>query len=510
MSLPHLTWLHRERRPVAVETPGGVELEAHLDALDPFRNRMSLRLEAPSPPVDPGDHLRLSFGYAGQRWAAKVVLNHYPNRSLFVVNVPKSFEAADRRAFARWIPEDPVGKVVVRTALGEGWELQGPLRSLSEGGLALEARTVTGPQGEEARRWGTRLATGQHLPVVTLHLEDEPPFEAEGLVAWIGGDTLGLRLRGLTGSARERLRAYLSPRLTPLPDGLPDLPAALEAPDPDVAALPEAPPQMRERAAALRRLKRRVRSVVVAMRPGRPQVALVGFLEREGFGSVRVAETLAQWVEVSAAGAPDLVFIDGGLRELPGLAFVEHLQAHRGDRAFGIVLAQSRAGGSGARPVGVDRVVEKPYELDGALVDLLDEALESHRSPATAPTAGSLVLVMPGGPEREALEAFLLGTAGFQVRVAGTLAELVRAFRDPAPALALLDWDAEDLSSMDLAGFLAARAGAEHTALVVACPRGRPQVLREARELGAAQVLMRPYPLDGTLTALLRRAREGA
>lgn len=508
MSLPHLTWLLRERRSLTLETPGGVELEAHLDALDPFRNRISLRLEAPSPPVDPGDLLRLSFGFAGQRWSARVPLHHFPNRSLFVVGAPKAFEAADRRAHPRWIPDVPTGEVVLRTALGEGWELRGGLRSLSEGGVALEVRTATGPRGEEERAGARLLAKGQSLPVVTLALAEGPTLELEGWVAWVAGDQVGLRLRGLVASGRERLRAYLGGRLTPGPELLPAVPEPEAAPDPEVALLPEAPPPPRERNAALRRLKRRGRTVAVAMRAGRAREALLAYLEAEGFGAVFAVESLAQWLEPGAHRSPDVVFIDGGVKELQGLALASFLQQSRGGRTFALVLAQGGPGGVSealARQAGVDRLVEKPYGLEAPLLEALDEALalsQGRAAPAAASEAAGppLLLVMAPGPEREALEAFLAGAGGFQVRAAGSLGEVVRALRAAAPALLLVDWEEAGLTSTELAAFLAGPAGGCPQVAVV--PRGTPPPAAPE----ALHQLPRPYALDAALLARLRRS----
>ena len=150
MSVDHLALLLREGRSLTIETPGGVELEACLDALDLPRSRITFRLANPSPPVSPGDALKVAFTYEGQRWVAPSHLHHYPDRSTYVASLPRSFEAAERRSHPRWEPLRHVGRVEVRTRLGEGLVLSGPLVSLSEGGLSFLVEDLKGPGGEVA------------------------------------------------------------------------------------------------------------------------------------------------------------------------------------------------------------------------------------------------------------------------------------------------------------------------------------------------------------------------
>lgn len=516
MSLPHLTWLLRTHRILTVETPAGVELDARLDALDPFKNRISLQLEAHSPPVEEGDTLRLSFGFAGQRWSARVLLHHVPNRSLFVVDAPSTFEAADRRVLPRWVPAESFGRVVVRTELGEGWELQGAITSLSEGGLAMRIQRTSGPDSEGPRGWVKRVGKGRKLPSVAVYLQEgKPALDGEGVVAWVANGKLGLRLRGLTESDREKLKVYLAALVKPLPDLLPEVPESELL----VATLPEAQPQARaERSAALRRLKRRGRSLVLAMRPGRAREALGAFLTQEGYGQVRAVETLAQWLDLVGATPPDLVFIDGGVRDLQGLELASFLHQSRGRQDFAVVLAEHPMGTTLpqlAREAGVDRLVEKPYLLEPPLVEALDEVLEAHKGEAAgaaapAATGPILMLAMPPGPEREALGALLTAQiGGLRLRPVFSLAELVLTARDPDLAMVFVDWEEEGLPSLEVAAFLLRAFRDRPVPLVVACPRGRPQVLREGRELGATQVILRPYALDGALVTLFRRILDG-
>ncbi len=247
------------------------------------------------------------------------------------------------------------------------------------------------------------------------------------------------------------------------------------------------------------------------MRAGRTRDALQDFLEAEGFGAVFGVDTLAQWLELVAHRSLDLVLIDGGFRELQGLELASFLQQSRGGQVFSLVLAQGPPflPPDLAREAGVDRLLEKPYGLEADLLACLDQALEAGRGEAPATEGPLLALVMPAGAEREALEAYLLGSGRFRVRPVDSLAGLVRLAREPLPSVVLVDWEEGGLSSVEVLAFLVKAAPDFAGRLVAACPRGRPQVMREAREQGAAQVLMRPYALEAPLLALLRRVAEG-
>lgn len=374
MALDHLARLLEERGDLTVETQGGVELDAWVEALDPSRNRLTLRLRDLSPPVSPGETLKLAFGFAGQRWMGITQLHHYPDRSCYVANLPKGFQPGDRRVAPRWRPEAPEGRVQVRTHLGEGLEFRGPLVSISESGLALRVDHLEGPEGP--RRWEEGLLeAGQALDVVRLAgLEGLMPLEGEGRLAWAGLREgrlhLGLRLRGLPEPAREALRAFLAPRLPELPIILP----------------PSPPPQPRRedpaqaaRAQALRRLKKRGRNLAIAMPPGPARDALETFLEADGYDHVWRVDSIPRWLELVAERAVDLVFIDGGFRELQDLELASFLHQSRGEQTFAIVVALPTLGTSYGllmRKAGVKHLVSKPYDLDAAFARELETALE--------------------------------------------------------------------------------------------------------------------------------------
>lgn len=379
MSLDHLTLHLRQRMRLSVETPGGVELEAWVEAIDAARNRLTLRLSHPSPPVSPGDPIRISFGFEGQRWVSTTNLHHYPDRSTYVLNLPRPFVAGDRRAHPRWFPDHPLGWVEVRVSLGEGLVLKGPLASLSESGLSLVVKQIQGIDGPVAWRTGL-LEAGQMFEALTLAgVEELPDLEAEGLLAWVervkGDLRMGLRLRGMREAARESLRAFLMPRLQPPPTELPPVSAeALAAPPVDAA--PASP-----RNQALLRLKKRSRNLAVAMLPGPARDELETFLEGDGYSHVWRVDSIPQWLELLAERSLDLVFIDGGFKELRDLELASFLHQSRGEQSFAIAAALPTLGTSYGllmRKAGVSRLISKPYVLDAAFAQELEAALDLH------------------------------------------------------------------------------------------------------------------------------------
>ncbi len=515
MTLDHLALLLQQQRSVTVETPGGVELEARLDALDAGRNRLTLKLRQPSPPVSPGDALRLAFTFEGQRWMAAVHLHHYPDRSTYVASLPRAFEAADRRAHSRWTPPQPLGHAEVRVHLGEGLIFRGPLVSLAEGGLSLRVEELLGTEGPVPWREGL-LEEGQLFEAVLLNgVEDLPEIEAEGRLAWVqtggGGLCMALRLRGMREAAREAIREFLGSRAPALPEQLPPAPA-----DPPVASGgPGATSPARGN--ALLRLKKRGRTVVVAMKPGLLREVVVEFMEKDGYGKVLTVDTLAQWLELSSAKTVDLVFIDGGVKELHDLELASFLHQSRGHQSFAIVLAMATLGtslGLLTKRAGVNYLLSKPYTLDGVLSQALEVALDLRSQEAPGPSATQqnllkrkpIALAMPPGPEREALQAFLLGAGFPRVLPAGTVGELIRTLQSPTLGVVLVDWEEPNLTGLEVAAFLQSRGDDARFAIVLAVHQTSPRVVHEARDLGVAQVLVRPYELKGPLVETLLKA----
>jgi CheY-like chemotaxis protein len=121
----------------------------------------------------------------------------------------------------------------------------------------------------------------------------------------------------------------------------------------------------------------------------------------------------------------------------------------------------------------------------------------------------TLALVMPPGREREALQAHL-ATQGFtRVMPAGTLAELAGITRKAPPDVFLVDWPDAAASELDIVQFLGNHPFPSPPRIILACLHATTQLAREAHRLGVSHLLVKPYPLDDTLVALLLQQLSG-
>jgi hypothetical protein len=121
----------------------------------------------------------------------------------------------------------------------------------------------------------------------------------------------------------------------------------------------------------------------------------------------------------------------------------------------------------------------------------------------------TLALVMPPGPEREALQTFL-GAQGFtRVLPAGTLSEIAGATRKSAPDTFLVDWPGNATPELDIALFLGNHPFPAPPRIVLACTHATTQLAREANRLGVSHLLVKPYALDNALVDLLLQQLRG-
>ncbi len=273
------------------------------------------------------------------------------------------------------------------------------------------------------------------------------------------------------------------------------------------------------RAEALVRIKKRGRTLVLAMKPSLVRDTVVEFLTKEGYGKVLCVETVEQWLELSATKHIDLVFIDGGLKEMQHLELAAFLHQGRGHQSFAILLAL--AGGSRLEDdqlqrAGVNQLLPKPYTLDATLSLALEQVLDLR--PPEAPEVKvpvpadvrnrPVALAMLPGAHRDALQAFLLGQGFARVIPAGTLGELIRALHSPSLGLVFVDWEESTPTGLEVAAFLAAQATDGRFALVLAAPQPHKALAVEALELGVARLVTKPYELKGPLVEALLKAME--
>lgn len=495
--------------PLVVQTPMGVQVEGSISGIDVDRSRLLVELSADPPPLQPGDALELFLHHQGQRWAMSAPLHHFPRPTSLVLRLPQAIRCADRRQEPRWAVPAGVARASVSTTLFEGLQVEGELLSLSAGGFAFRAERLQGPEGPRA--WDPALLPpGRTLEGAQIQ---GFPFalEGEGRVLWQERGCVGVLLRGLPPEAKEALAALVSAKAEAPPTVF-----ALEAahlPPPALPLTREAP----GRSQALLRLKKRGRTLVLAMKGGHLREALRERLLAWGYGRVEGVDSLAQWLEFSQQNTVDLVFIDGGFKELQGLELASFLHQARGEMAYAIVLAEQLEGtslGLLAKRAGITQLLGKPYTLDERLDAVLEGALdlrppvvtEAAPMPSSRHKRRAVALAMPPGPKREALQAFLLGEGFSRVLPAGTVAELIRVLQSPTLGLVFVDWEEGSLSGLEVAAFLAGQHGVRRPQLVLA---GDARIEEEAHALGIARVVPKGYPLNGPLVRALLEVMEG-
>lgn len=500
-----------EGAPVVLRTPLGVEVDGRFTAVDADRGRLTVELEEDPPPLNLDDAVRLYFPRNGQRWCLHATLHHFPKPTSLVLDFPKKIEAADRRQEPRAALHSGLVEAVVRTALYDGLVFHGPALSLSLNGFSFRVETVEGPGGTVPWRRGL-LEPGRAFESVVLRHEGKE-MEGEGRLLWVEGDHIGLRLRNLVAEDKERLAGLVRLHAFIAPSVL-DLGKAPAAP----LERPPTPGEVaRDRSQALMLLKKRGRTLVLAMKAGHLREGLRTRLLSFGYGKVEVVDTLGQWLELMHAMPVDLVFIDGGVKELQGMELASFLHQSRGERNFSIVLAEQLEGKSlslVARKAGVTLLLAKPYMLDAALDAQLEGALdlrppehhEDHAMPSARHKRKAIALVMPAGPPRDALQSFLLSEGFSRVLAAGTVGELVRALQSPTLGLVFVDWEEPYLPGMEVAAFLVHLPFATRPQILFAGDVARQS--EEAHSLGIARVVPKGYALNAPLVRALLEAME--
>ncbi len=397
-----------------------------------------------------------------------------------------------------------------------GAAFHGPLLDLSEGGFQMRVDQTNEDLESES------LGEGQELAIVRVTGLDGGELETSGRLVYLArgkaGLRVGIRFRNLRPEARSRLEAYLRPRVVEPPTTLPPLaykPGGEEGVAETEGALAEA------RSETLLRLKKRGRTLVFAMPPGPDRERAQSFLQEQGFGRVLGVETLAELMEILEVLPIHAVIIDQGVTEMGGLELASFIHYAKAEGPCRILLVEDQAHPSReslVRRAGVDRVLLRPY-LGMGLVTALEEELELRPRQVpqevletSAPSAGKsrvirrfrgVALVMPPGPDREALGAFLAREGFTRVVPAGTIAELVRTLDSSALALLFIDWPDPDVQELEIAHFLESVRFEGKVQLLLASSKPSPRMVGDAKALGVAHVLVKPYALDGALADLL-------
>ena len=416
--LAYLEDAQRVRATVFAVDPKAREIPASLVIVGEERVTVSIQGRVMA---EKGEPISLLFYLDGLRLKATGKLQELKTGTL-VMELPSSIELAERRKKARARLNQREGATAIAlTGLFEGIGLTGNIDNISEGGMCLKVGRAINVKTQGPMHMGPNLlSVGEVFMVIKLNkLPKCPLIEVGGVAAHVASEGNGLSIGITFDSGKESIlspvksmvtsRSGSLPTTVPLkarrppqpkaepaepsielapprpvqkkePDP-PPAPPSTPAPEPQALAPAPAPtpevaspqPDFANRGSALYRMKKRTRGVLLAMPEGPDQEALVGFLTADGYGKIRVAATLTELLD--QLDEVQLVFVDGGVAELQGLALASLLKQRLEGEATRVVLAATSVDAElvlGAQEVGVAQVLVKPYGLDVEFLQMVE------------------------------------------------------------------------------------------------------------------------------------------
>jgi len=412
--LAYLEDAQRVRATLFVVDPKGREVPASLVAVT--EERVTLSIQGPVM-ADKGQSVGLLLYLDGLRLKTKGrVLELKPGT--LVMDLPATIELAERRKKPRARMNQREGATAIAlTGLFDGVGLTGSIDNISETGFCLKVDRAMNVKTQSKMNLGTSLiAAGEAFMLIKLNkLPKCPTIEVGGSAIHVAAEGNGLSVGIAFESGKEGLlgpvKALVSGRAGAIPTSLPPKtrrslepePAAngsspelapprpvvkkepeappppdpvkteVPAPVPALPALPADPSEPPARSSALLRVKKRTRGLLLAMPEGPDRDALAAFLSQDGYGRVLGAATLTELLE--GVDEAHLVFVDGGVAELQGLALASLLRHRMDDGMPPVILAEASVDAElvlGAHELGVAQVLVKPYDLDSDFLRMIE------------------------------------------------------------------------------------------------------------------------------------------
>ncbi|HEY3401601.1 MAG TPA: hypothetical protein VGK03_13325 [Geothrix sp.] len=380
-------------------------------------DRISLSTQG-SLATEKGARLSLIFILDGLRFKAEAhVLEVKPGS--VALDLPAAITLAERRRKPRARLNAREGATAIAlTGLFDGVGINGSIENVSESGVCIRVDRAMEVKTQRKMHMGPNLMpVGQPLMLVKLSkLPKCPTIELAGTVAYVdarqgllvgiafepGKEALLAPVRALVASrtgaiptsvphkarrqpdaareAEEESAPHPAPKKEPEP--APQAPAPIAAPPTPVlpmpVAEPEPAPHLDERSQALLRVKKRTRSILLAMPEGGDRDELAAAIGEDGYGRVVCAGTLTELLECLDGPPVHLILVDGGVAELQGLALATLLQHRLGDEMPPVILAETSVDADlvlGAQEAGVAQILVKPYEPDADFAHMLEEHL---------------------------------------------------------------------------------------------------------------------------------------
>jgi hypothetical protein len=423
--LAYLEDAARAKVPYTLFDAKGLTAQGVLSALDVDKKTATFKLSGPLP-GGKGSTLSMAFLLDGLRIGGPcTVIETRPGYAELAL--PDSLALLDRRKRPRARLNVKEGATLTAlSGLFEGVGLTGVIENLSECGARIRIERAMEAKGEKKLGIHSSLvAPGHGFDLLKLSKLPRIPgtWECSGKAVYLegagGGVALGVAFSGFPQEALGALKSLIAGRVGSIPSSLPAKtrrirereedpkpatpvseapvkpePAAQRpqevpveaAPKPDLvsepaapeAPLPPAAAPAPARNAALIKLKKKSRSVLVALRPSDPdRASLLAFMAQEGYGKILVAETLRELLDHLDEPGLSLILVEGGVEELGGTDLVEFINQVV-DTLPPVALALEEISETtvlAAHRLGIGQVKIKPYELDAAFAAGLETLL---------------------------------------------------------------------------------------------------------------------------------------
>lgn len=418
--LAYLEEAQRVRTTLTLIDGKGREVAATLASVG--EDRISLNTQGPLS-AEKGAGMSLVFLLDGLRFKAESRLVDVKPGSA-VLDLPAAIALAERRRKPRARLNAREGATATAlTSLFDGVGISGPIENISESGVCIRVERAMEVKTQRKMHLGPNLlAVGQPMMLVKLSkIPKSPPIELGGTVAYLdasqgllvgiafepGKEALLAPVRALVASRTTAIPTSVPPKArrqpeaereaeepihrpaprkepepaaesTPAEKATPPAPTAPPASAPEANVPPEPAPHHDERAQALLRVKKRTRSLLLAMPEGPDRDRLAAYLSEDGYGHVRCADTLTDLLECLDRPPIHLILVDGGVAELQGLALASLLQHRLGDEMPPVILAEASVDAElvlGAQETGVAQILVKPYEPDADFARMIEEHL---------------------------------------------------------------------------------------------------------------------------------------
>jgi CheY-like chemotaxis protein len=414
--LAYLEEAQRVRATMFILDPKGRETPASLIVVTEERVTLAIQGRVMA---EKGESISLIFYLDGLRLKAMGRLQEVKAGTL-LLDLPATIQLAERRKKPRARMNQREGATAIAlTGLFEGIGLTGTIDNISEGGMCLKVGRAMNVKTQGPMHLGPNLlSVGEVFMLIKLsklpkcpllelggtatHVASEGGILSVGIAFEAGKDSLLGPVKALVSSRSSSIPTSVPPKarrsqeaapkptepsieLAPPrpapkkePEPTPDpVHAAAPAPSHPVQALEAHPAaEAQSRGSALLRVKKRTRNLLLAMEEGSDRDALAAFLVADGYGQVLSAATLTELLEL--LNRAQLVFVDGGVAEVQGLALASLLRHRLEEDMPPVILAETTVDSElvlGAHEVGVAQILVKPYDLDSDFLRMIEEHL---------------------------------------------------------------------------------------------------------------------------------------